>query len=201
MRRKIMATGGNVKTQYYFKELSLEEGFTISNTPKKQRLVGGRECGSASGLSLFNALHNVGQPIKCWLCGCAADRWILTLGKNDTGKPVLNLFATRVFPPTKKRKYPLPVLVMMTRDHIIPKSLGGRDIVENLRAGCELCNSERGSEMNDEELEFMRLNPHLICPERAARGVLTRERLERELQDRLEWREKQGKGIENGTTC
>lgn len=178
--------------QHFYKELTLQEGFDVAAKPKESRIVGGREVGLASGISLFKAMHNNGEIIQCWKCGCIAERWISTLGKNDTkSRPVLNLFASKILPPTKRRKHPLPILVMMTRDHIIPKSHGGKDVIENLRPGCEECNSERGNEMNDEELQFMSDNPQLICPTRAARGAETRERRAKEAQARLEWHEKQ----------
>lgn len=172
--------------QYYFKELSLAEGFEIANKPKESRLVSGKEVSLASGISLFNALNNAGEQIKCWQCGCIADRWISTLGKKDNkNRPVLNLYAVKYLPPTKKRKFAVPYLVMMTRDHIIPKSLGGKDVIENLRPGCEECNSIRGSIMNEEELIFMANNPQLICPVRAARGAETRERVAKAAENRL----------------
>ena len=124
--------------QHFYKELTLQEGFDVAAKPKESRIVGGREVGLASGISLFKAMHNNGEIIRCWKCGCIAERWISTLGKNDKkGRPVLNLFASKILPPTKRRKHPLPILVMMTRDHIIPKSHGGKDVIENLRPGCE----------------------------------------------------------------
>jgi 5-methylcytosine-specific restriction endonuclease McrA len=64
--------------------------------------------------------------------------------------PVLELFAH-----TGKS------LVMMTRDHIVPVSLGGLNDVENLRPGCETCNGRRKSTMNKEDTEFMEKNTHL----------------------------------------
>ena len=35
--------------------------------------------------------------------------------------------------------------VLMTRDHILPVSLGGEDIVPNLRTMCHSCNERRGN--------------------------------------------------------
>lgn len=32
-----------------------------------------------------------------------------------------------------------------TLDHIIPRSLGGSDEIENLRLACRMCNSKRGN--------------------------------------------------------
>ncbi len=165
--------------QIYFKEISLEEGFKIALLPKHSRIVAGKEVSLASGIGLFRSMH--GRKIACWKCGCVADRWVATQGKNDTrSKPVLNLYATKILKPTKKRPYVIQSLVMMTRDHIIPKSFGGVDTIENLRPGCEICNGQRGSNMNKRDIAFMAENPHLICPVRAAKGAAHRARIEQE---------------------
>lgn len=72
--------------------------------------------------------------------------------QNDiVSKPVLDLFAEA------NGKY-----VLMTRDHIIPRSLGGINDVKNLRVGCQPCNSARGNSMNEEDLKFMEEHPELI---------------------------------------
>lgn len=146
----------------FYKSLSLEEGFELAKIDKNSRVVAGREVSLAAGFKLFDTLH--GLPIKCWQCGCEADQWISCRGQNERSRPVLNLFATRHYK-TKKRA---ARLVMMTRDHIIPKSLGGVDSVENLRPGCELCNGRRGSNMSKADILFMAVNPHLISQERLA---------------------------------
>lgn len=166
-------------TQIFYKELSLEEGFAVADLPKHSRVVGGKEVSLASGIELYQALR--GSSITCWKCKCVADRWITTLGRNDNkSKPVMNLFATRISPPTKKRPYPISQLVMMTRDHIIPKSYGGIDDVKNLRPGCEICNAQRGNIISKKDRVFMKMNPHLICPIRAAKGEAHREKVKRE---------------------
>ncbi len=35
--------------------------------------------------------------------------------------------------------------VLMTKDHIVPKSKGGRDTLENMQTMCSRCNSKKGS--------------------------------------------------------
>lgn len=101
-----------------------------------------------------------GQPIRCHFCGCQADQWVAEKGKKDkVGHPVLNLYAT---------KHCLPV--MMTRDHIIPKSLGGVDDVANLRPACAPCNEERGNEVLPEVIRFAQEHPELVSEERIIKG-------------------------------
>ena len=43
--------------------------------------------------------------------------------------------------------------VMMTKDHILPKSKGGKDHMENMQTMCAICNSAKGNEMTNEERE------------------------------------------------
>lgn len=146
--------------QIYSKEVSLDEGFAISDiTDKYSRLIAGKEVSLCSGIALFKSLRN--QPIVCWKCNAIADRWVCGKGKTDLqSKPVLNLFG----------RTPTGLLVMMTRDHIIPKSLGGVDHNENLRPGCEVCNSDRGNELNSADAKFMLANPQLIDLGRVIQG-------------------------------
>lgn len=136
----------------FYKELTLEEGFKILAEPRDQRNVDGVKVSAPSGVALWKTCMETYKPLKCWECGVEADRFIVKHHRNDRNKPpVLELFAH-----TGKS------LVMMTRDHIIPKSLGGIDDVANLRPGCEKCNGRRKSTMNKEDTEFMNNNPHLV---------------------------------------
>lgn len=136
----------------YFSELSLEAGFDILANEKADRLVRGRRVSAPPGLPLYQAVHASGQPLKCWSCGATGSCWVLNRGKNDQVRsPVLDLFAVH------EGRY-----VLMTRDHIIPKSFGGVNDVENLRIGCTDCNGARGNSMTREDLEFMAAHPELI---------------------------------------
>lgn len=176
--------------QIFYKELSLEEGFEVSALPKNSRIVAGREVSVAAGIKLYETLR--GSPIKCWHCGCEADRWISCRGQNDTSRPTLNLFATKHM--HKSRTYAAySMIVMMTRDHIIPKAHGGVDDVANLRPGCEICNGHRGKEMSAAEQAFMRANPHLVSQER----LLKAQEAARAQANDLLYRELQLANLEN----
>lgn len=39
--------------------------------------------------------------------------------------------------------------VLMTKDHILPKSMGGADCIENMQTMCSICNCEKGSTVPD----------------------------------------------------
>ena len=135
----------------FYKELTLEEGFKVLAEPRDQRNVDGVKISAPSGVALWKTCMETYKPLRCWECGVEADRFIVKHHRNDQKKPpVLELFAH-----TGKS------LVMMTRDHIVPKSLGGLDDVANLRPGCEKCNGRRKSTMNAEDTAFMINNPHL----------------------------------------
>lgn len=135
----------------FYKEVTLEEGFEVLDNPRLKQKIDGRRVSSPSGVALWKHCKENYKPLKCWECGVEADRFIVKHHPKDMEKPpVLELFAH-----TGKS------LVMMTRDHIIPKSLGGVGDVANLRPGCEKCNGSRKSTMNKEDTEFMNDNPHL----------------------------------------
>lgn len=147
--------------QVYFSELSLDEGYQVLEQPVRQdRLVRGRQVDRPSGWALFH--HLKGQPIRCHFCGCQADRWIAEKGRRDKqGSPVLNLFAVGRG----------GAVVLMTRDHIIPRSLGGVDAVANLRPACGPCNEGRSNEVSAEVIQFAQEHPELVDEGRIKRGL------------------------------
>ena len=141
-------------------EIPLQEGFEVLDLEvRHDRLVKGKRVERPSGWALFKSLQ--GQPIRCHFCGCQADRWVMEKGRRDkVGHPVLNLYGNQD-----------GKAVMMTRDHIIPKSLGGVDVVQNLRAACAPCNETRSNEVTPEVIEFAKQHPELVDPVRVQRGL------------------------------
>lgn len=135
----------------FYKELTLDVGFGMLSMSRSNRVIDGAKFSAPSGIALWQHCIEHGIRLTCWHCNVEADRFILKLHRNDQNKPpVLDLYAH-----TGKS------LVMMTRDHIIPASLGGVNHVDNLRPGCETCNNKRKSTMNQQDTEFMIKNPHL----------------------------------------
>ncbi|MEM2159450.1 MAG: HNH endonuclease [Candidatus Nitrosotenuis sp.] len=48
--------------------------------------------------------------------------------------------------------------VKMTRDHIIPKSLGGTDMFDNLQVMCEECNCRKADNVSPDAVHFINLS-------------------------------------------
>lgn len=69
----------------------------------------------------------------CVSCGIEGTKMILDLNPGDQS-PHFNLYAIE-----NGR------LVLMTKDHIIPKSKGGQDIFENYATMCAICNNLKGN--------------------------------------------------------
>lgn len=141
----------------YFKEVDLDEGFRVMAQPKGSRLVGGRSVSPPSGRALYEALRAADQPLRCWSCGRDATCFLVNKGSNDKiGPPVLDLYSSDGTD-----------FVLMTRDHIIPKSYGGSNDVANLRVGCGPCNHGRGNSLDAEDIEFMKAHPELFVAGRS----------------------------------
>lgn len=163
----------------YFSECGLDEGFAILSKDREDRLLRGRRVSRPSGLALFEALHAAGESLNCWECGLVSNRWIANKGRNDhLGSPVLDLYAVHK-----------GIVTLMTRDHIIPRSLGGSNENANLRVGCSPCNGARGNRMDPIDIEFMAAHPELIVrppnpvvvqgPERTAEEKAAKKRADR----------------------
>lgn len=139
--------------EIYFRETSIHEGFEILAQAKEDRLLRGKKVSAPSGYEIFRKEYKSGKALQCSCCGLTASCFVASKHQNDFEEksPVLNLYA-----------YAGTSLVLMTRDHIIPKSLGGSDDVRNLRIQCGPCNSNRGNLMSSDDIQFMLDNPHLI---------------------------------------
>ena len=118
---------------------------------RNKRNVDGMKVSAPSGVALWKTCNETGAPLKCFKCGVIADRWLVRHQVNDMYKP----------PTVELYAHNGNNLVMMTRDHIIPKSWGGLNLVENLRPACEPCNRDRKNKLTEEDRQFMVDNPHL----------------------------------------
>lgn len=83
-------------------------------------------------VSLNSLRYQVFQKsLSCNCCGITGDRFLLQhFRKEPYYKSHLNLFAGST---------------LMTKDHIVPRSLGGNDSLSNLQTLCSFCNTLKGS--------------------------------------------------------
>ena len=136
-------------------ELPLREGFSLLSKPNSQGfLIDGVRVAATRGWGLFSRYEK--SSIKCCTCGLPADRWLALDYHNDPRKyPILELFGVKH-----------GVYVPFNRDHIIPRSMGGVDAIENLRPSCVTCNTKRGNVMSQADFDFLEANPHLFSIDR-----------------------------------
>ena len=74
------------------------------------------------------------KSLVCAECGRIGT--VFYLQENEKGRRILNLFSLT------------DIEVMMTVDHIIPKSKGGKNDMNNLRTMCFPCNVRRGNKID-----------------------------------------------------
>jgi 5-methylcytosine-specific restriction endonuclease McrA len=76
------------------------------------------------------------KSLACVTCGIVGTKMILELPPN-TNIPHFNLYAVD----------DQQQLILMTKDHIIPKSRGGKDSLRNFQTMCTICNCEKADKI------------------------------------------------------
>lgn len=74
--------------------------------------------------------------LRCVKCGIVGALFLLQIGAGDK-RPHFNLYAIS----SNNR------LILMTRDHIVPRSLGGANRLWNLQTMCTRCNNKKGDKI------------------------------------------------------
>lgn len=77
---------------------------------------------------------------KCACCGKVGTHFKLC-GDPNTNRRHFNLYADDG--------------TLMTKDHIIPKSKGGKDNVDNLQTMCTVCNSKKGNQCDEIKVDYI----------------------------------------------
>lgn len=71
---------------------------------------------------------------SCVTCGIKGEVFRLEKNENEAHSPHLNMYAKEG-----------EELILMTQDHILPKSRGGKDQMSNLQTMCFKCNEEKSN--------------------------------------------------------
>lgn len=80
------------------------------------------------------------KGVRCVCCGKEGTHFRLC-GDDDTNRRHFNLYADDGS--------------LLTKDHIVPKSKGGRDNVDNMQTMCEQCNKRKGNFSPDIKVEYI----------------------------------------------
>jgi 5-methylcytosine-specific restriction endonuclease McrA len=122
------------------------EYFVKTGSPRLECLKRNQSCVCCglAGIRWYLQTSRLGIPKKQTVCFIEECPWCQCRPPNpmlggDT--PHLNLYGLH---PTHGS------LVLMTQDHIRPKSRGGKDNIENLQTMCTICNRRKGNLLPDE---------------------------------------------------
>jgi len=88
-------------------------------------------------------LRTFQKSIRCICCGRKGTEMGLDL-PSHTDKPHFNLYCIE-----GKKK------ILMTKDHIIPKSKGGRNHISNMQTMCCHCNTKKGDKNPEEYTKYL----------------------------------------------
>lgn len=92
------------------------------------------------------------QNPKCVNCDHMGSIWILQ-GHHAKETPHLNLYHVGD-PIPQHKKQSIDGLILMTKDHIIPKSKGGSSGLDNLQTMCVICNRLKDNKLPTEIPSF-----------------------------------------------
>lgn len=111
--------------------------------------------------------HVFKRSNKCFACELEGTKMILDINPGDQ-RPHFNLYGEE-----------FGRLVLMTKDHIVPKSKNGRDDIGNYVPMCSLCNNLKGNyNLTYEQIKELRLlwsNPNKL-PRKELREILNKRR-------------------------
>lgn len=136
MLKKIKEITGNnnVKTNRAFDVYDTLDIYSFEELPSTQNLtLHGYKIKPSQRYTLFSRDDKV-----CVKCGLEASFWALQRNDKNCDRPHLNLYGINEY----------DEIVLFTKDHIIPKSLGGGNTFPNYQIMCSTCNSKKANKVS-----------------------------------------------------
>jgi 5-methylcytosine-specific restriction endonuclease McrA len=125
------------------------EGRRLAGTERTEKVYPGRD-GSPYRVHMDSLRYQIfARPdgLKCAYCGIVGEIFVLEKPEDPTcpeDRAHFNLYAMVKLPDNDPRVWQR---VLMTKDHVVPKSKGGKDHLGNLRTCCSPCNTEKADSM------------------------------------------------------
>ena len=127
-------------------EYPVEQILPITNLPDLYYfdfVVGGKTYSVKMHSKRFGCFR---ESLACVCCGLRGTKMILEFGSPNAGSPHFNLYGERD-----------GGLVLMTKDHVIPASVGGSSRPSNLQTMCATCNRLKGAQrLTNHQLRALR---------------------------------------------
>lgn len=123
--------------------MTLEEGLEYLRAPGQKRKIEGHWVENKNKPSMTRLHMFATGKTKCVECGLEGSIFHIERHRNDTVMPFsINLYALNEY----------GAEVMMTWDHILPKSLGGSNDLVNAQCMCKSCNEKKGNSLSLNEM-------------------------------------------------
>lgn len=106
-------------------------------------------------------LRTFKDQLSCVCCGREGNVFLVERHRNDNSTQYLNLYSISA-----------SGMVLMTVDHILPDSMGGRYDSANFQTMCRLCNQAKQNMMSEDEVALVRSNPSKYCKAWMPHGYL-----------------------------
>lgn len=149
-------------------EFDLDEvmPYITKNESKRNYYVGGNTYSVRMNSDRYFVFKN--NP-NCVSCGLNGSKMVLDVNQGDQS-PHFNLYAI------EDGRY-----VLMTKDHILAKSRGGSDGLENFQTMCNICNNIKSHyDLTIDQVKELRTlhNNHLMLPKKELRNLIAKRRNE-----------------------
>src|SRR5271167_3689411 len=134
------------------RSMSFEHGLEYLKEPRQERKIRGMWVESTGTKAKTKLKMFKNGQITCVKCGLEGSHWHIERAVNDLVMPFsINLYAMKGYEE-----------VMLTFDHILPKSMGGSNHLSNAQCMCEPCNHKKANKLTLKELLFIATHRDMI---------------------------------------